>query len=545
MAISPACTVNGSATPPAIAVAGGSTVTIALANSAGVQYWSIACTSTDELNTAAAVNATLVVNMGAKTATFTAPAGLGSAVIFTSTVGISNIGIDQNKVVQPSFSTTFKVNVATSGSAVVMAANETLEQLAMFGWIGIINAFIRSGGGGGGGFTAGGDLSGTSTDQTVIAAQNGEITFSTGGTEQWAAGATWLMSQASTTGATGANSTWQPQQSTNANPTGGNAVVALQAASGSGSEAAFQVTTGGHIIGQIAQFGGQTSLSVTNGQTPISSNQSIISDGASYTYFSSPGALGLLYADATFIQYMTTAGIALFTSTLDLGGGSGILSFGPAATIPASFPSSNVGLYNSTGQTLGLNAKGITVPSFVTTPTISQSAPTTDVATTNLTISAQGADTSATTHIAGGVLNLSSGVGVTQTTAIQNAGVLNLQAGGTTIEGVDGYSRFMASTAGIALTNANVTLTATQMATPYMAFTGSLTGSVVITLVASTLSGFVRTWLMDLSGITFSSHTITFKIGSGSTTVVISALTTNAQVIQLFMTGANSLVSTL
>jgi len=151
MTISPSCLVNGSATPPAIAVAGGSTVTIALANPSGVQYWSISCTSTDELNTAAAINATLVVNMGAKTATFTAPAGLGSAVIFTSTVGISNIGIDQNKVVQPSFSTTFKVNVATSGSAVVMAANETLEQLATFGWIGLINAFIRSGGGGGGG----------------------------------------------------------------------------------------------------------------------------------------------------------------------------------------------------------------------------------------------------------------------------------------------------------------------------------------------------------------------------------------------------------
>lgn len=144
---SPVCTVNGGAPPVAVA-AGATLVTIALANPSGANYWSIAATSTDETNSAAAVNATLVVNMTAKTATFTAPASLGSSVIFTSTVGIQGLGIDSNRESQPALTTTFKVNVLTTGGQPVMAANEALEQNATFGWIVEINQFIRAGGGG-------------------------------------------------------------------------------------------------------------------------------------------------------------------------------------------------------------------------------------------------------------------------------------------------------------------------------------------------------------------------------------------------------------
>jgi hypothetical protein len=141
---SPVCTVNGSPTPPAVAVSATSTITIALSNPAGAQYWSVSCTSTDETNTAAAVNATIVVNAGAKTATCTAPSTAGSALIFTSQVGVLGLGIDANKKTQPSFTTTFKVNVLTAGGNPVLAANEQGEQGASYGWVSIINALLRT-----------------------------------------------------------------------------------------------------------------------------------------------------------------------------------------------------------------------------------------------------------------------------------------------------------------------------------------------------------------------------------------------------------------
>jgi hypothetical protein len=155
---SPVCLVNGLSAPQD--VAGGSTVSIALQSATGAQYWSIQATSTDELNTAAAVNATLVINAIAKTATFTAPGAGGSAVIFTSIVGISQLGYDQNFNPQPSYTTTFKVNVRATNGAHVLAFDEQQEQNATFGWITEINPCLRGtaacgtgGGGGGGGST--------------------------------------------------------------------------------------------------------------------------------------------------------------------------------------------------------------------------------------------------------------------------------------------------------------------------------------------------------------------------------------------------------
>ena len=142
---SPECLVNGSPAVPAVAVAASATVTIALANPAGAQYWSISCTSTDETNTAAAINASLSVNMGTKTATFAAPSTYGSAVIFTSTVGVTNVGLDANKVAEPSLTTTFKVNVLVPATGLaVFAAAEELESDPSFGWIVLLNGIIRN-----------------------------------------------------------------------------------------------------------------------------------------------------------------------------------------------------------------------------------------------------------------------------------------------------------------------------------------------------------------------------------------------------------------
>lgn len=139
----PTCLVNGSVTP--YDAAASATITITLNAPAGVRYWSVLCTATDELNTPAAVNATLTINQTTKTATCTLSAVLGSAYIFTSTVGINGLGLDANSVQQPSFSTTFKVNVKASNAARVLAENETFEQSAAAGWCAVINPALRAG----------------------------------------------------------------------------------------------------------------------------------------------------------------------------------------------------------------------------------------------------------------------------------------------------------------------------------------------------------------------------------------------------------------
>ena len=70
----------------------------------------------------------------------------------------------------------------------------------------------------------------------------------------------------------------------------------------------------------------------------------------------------------------------------------------------------------------------------------------------------------------------------------------------------------------IALTNANVTLSAAQIATPRLAFTGTLTGSVQV--IFPNAAGL---WLANFAGLTFGAFTVTLKSGTGS--VVLSAST--------------------
>lgn len=137
----PACLIGGLATP--VDVAASSTINGSLASSAGANFWSVICIATDDSTTAAAINATLTVNQGPKTFSFTSGA-LGTSYIFSSTVGVSGLGLDANGVLQPSFSTTFKVNVKTAHGFRVIAAGEKFEQDTVNGWIAEMNAAIRA-----------------------------------------------------------------------------------------------------------------------------------------------------------------------------------------------------------------------------------------------------------------------------------------------------------------------------------------------------------------------------------------------------------------
>jgi len=139
----PTCTVNASTTP--VDVSASSTITIALASPAGARFWSVACSSTDELSSTATINATIAINQTNKTATATLPGTLGTAYIFTSTVGILGLGLDANGIQQDALSTTFKVNVKASNGARVLAEDETFEQNPAAGWVAVINPLLRAG----------------------------------------------------------------------------------------------------------------------------------------------------------------------------------------------------------------------------------------------------------------------------------------------------------------------------------------------------------------------------------------------------------------
>lgn len=117
------------------------TVTIHLIDTSA-RTWTIECISTDETSVAATVTAGLTLDTPAKTASFTAPAA-GKAYRFRSTV---NGGVDARGVAQASYSTTFCVYTLT-GSARVIAVDETTEGDSTFGWIASLNAVLRSAGG--------------------------------------------------------------------------------------------------------------------------------------------------------------------------------------------------------------------------------------------------------------------------------------------------------------------------------------------------------------------------------------------------------------
>ena len=202
---------------------------------------------------------------------------------------------------------------------------------------------------------------------------------------------------------------------------------------------------------------------------------------------------------------------------------------------------SNINLDVGGNIILAINTTTLSLASNIATPKIYQVAPSSDLATTSLTLQAQSAYTSATSNITGGNLVLSSGVGVVNGSeaASEAAGKLILQSGGNQQYGFDGYGMFCEQASVSVATTGTVNLTAAEVLCPYIVVSGTMTGNVTLQFPGTVASNTTRMWHLDLNGVVFATHTLTFSIGTGSTPATLTALTTNSNVVTLFAPSAN------
>lgn len=137
-------TINGSATPPELAVSGGTVVTLALTSVSGVRtvVWSIVGNSSSSLT-----NPTITPGGSplGSTATFTMPVGTDQGYRVHCQV---NGGKDDEGVVQSSLTKTAIVGVVNTAGVVPFCSGETYERNAIYGYTMALNAIGDSVGGG-------------------------------------------------------------------------------------------------------------------------------------------------------------------------------------------------------------------------------------------------------------------------------------------------------------------------------------------------------------------------------------------------------------
>jgi len=197
-----------------------------------------------------------------------------------------------------------------------------------------------------------GDVGAFSTGQVVVdSAQSGEITFSSGGSENWTSSATPLLTQSSVSTTTGANFTIQPQQSTNTNASGGNLLVNLEVPTGTGSEAMLEIERGGTAGIWMGGMPGNAGFwTISFAQPNSTGSNTTFFGGGGTTFINSTVQLDFDIGALGPFALVTSNGMEVAHNSADFGGGVGVIGLGVASTAPTTAPttSGDTVLYSTT-----------------------------------------------------------------------------------------------------------------------------------------------------------------------------------------------------
>jgi lysophospholipase L1-like esterase len=170
---------------------------------------------------------------------------------------------------------------------------------------------------------------------------------------------------------------------------------------------------------------------------------------------------------------------------------------------------------------------------------VNQSQPITDIPATPLTVQAQGASTGAVTNVVGGVTQVLAGQG---TTPANNGGILlgyGLQTAPTPFFSYGtGGNGWIPQTSSQSLATTPVTLTSTELLTPYVIYTGALSANPTVV----NLPNVAGMWFMDISAVTNTTgNAIEFVSGSANCSTIPGALTVANDLVIVHTTGANGI----
>lgn len=222
------------------------------------------------------------------------------------------------------------------------------------------------------------------------------------------------------------------------NGTPGNVIANVPPATGAGSEGGFSVQRSGTSLATLGTLSGSTTYGFIwlGGATGYNSNNYVLASNAlSDTYLRSATTLHMGIGTALEFE-INSAGIQMFgAGTFGLGGGTSVIGITNATTVPTSAPTNGIIAWANTGSpgSLGLFATGVQFHRLAGAITISQDAPTSDVATSALTIQAQTAYTGASTNINGASITLKGGNSATGGVDAKGGDVLI--SGGDTLSG--------------------------------------------------------------------------------------------------------------
>jgi len=140
---SPAVTVDGNPNPHEVNVVGGATVTVQLADLAGVRSWTCRVWSADDLTypNIATINAGIVIDNATRTATFTAPSSLSGVTLLMES--IVNGQVDVNGRFVPEWRVSFGVFVPMPSGRRRLGVGQTTEGDPSFGWVKDVNNLIE------------------------------------------------------------------------------------------------------------------------------------------------------------------------------------------------------------------------------------------------------------------------------------------------------------------------------------------------------------------------------------------------------------------